>query len=210
MDNMDNKNNNDEFMNSEKKIINRMKRAKVLSAIAFLAILFCGTYFVTDYFNNKDSKIVAEGEEDKVVLNQTPNSLDDDTVIILKTKDIVDSEKKISELKTELKLKGDVTKETLTKALEPQGYKIGEIKEEQIVFNRQSEHVLLANKFYLGEKDGNLAIYKTNEVGEPKDIYTDATPINILPEKNQESLKNLEIYYDTEEEARMMLTAYTS
>lgn len=208
MANIDNENN--EKLNNEKKAVDKVKRAKLLSIIAFLAILFCSTYFITDYFNDPNKRKVEVEEEDKVVLNQTPQVLKDDTIIILKTKDNIDGEKKLLELKSELKLTGDVTKEILAKALEVQGYKLGEIKEDKIVFSRNSEHVLIANKFYIGEKDGNLAIFKTNEAGEPQSIYVDGTPINILPEKNQQSLKNFEVYYDSEEEAHMMLTAYTS
>lgn len=208
MANIDNENN--EKLNNEKKAVDKVKRAKLLSIIAFLAILFCSTYFITDYFNDPNKRKVEVEEEDKVVLNQTPQVLKDDTIIILKTKDNIDGEKKLLELKSELKLTGDVTKEILAKALEAQGYKLGEIKEDKIVFSRNSEHVLIANKFYIGEKDGNLAIFKTNEAGEPQSIYVDGTPINILPEKNQQSLKNFEVYYDSEEEAHMMLTAYTS
>lgn len=212
MDNMENENmeNDNGFNNNDNKIIDKKKMARVLSSIAFLAILFCGAYFITDYFNNIDRRVDIEDGSEKVVLNQTPQALKDDTIIVLKTKDNLDSEKTLSQLKVELSLTGDVTKESLEKALKSDGYTIGEIKEDKLVFNRESKHVLLPNKFYLGEKDGMLAIYKTNDTGEPKDIYVDKAPINILPEVNQESLKNFEKYYDTEEEAHMMLTAYTS
>lgn len=213
MDNMENENkeNDNKLNNNENKIIDRKRMAKVLSAIAFLAILFCGSYFITDYFNDPSNRKVEEEDgSEKLVLNQTPQALKDETVIVLKTKDKVDSEKTLKQLKIELSLSGDVTKESLEKALESEGYSIGEIKADKLVFNRGSEHVLLPNKFYLGEKDGMLAIYKTSETGEPKEIYIDKAPINILPEMSQESLKNFEKYYETEEEAHMMLTAYTS
>lgn len=208
MDNMENR--NDEFNNNEKKTVDRNKMAKVLSAIAFLAILFCGTYFITDYVNNSNRKIIEDEGGEKVVLNQTPQALKDDTIVTLKTKEKLDSEKKLLELKVELQLTGSVTKESLEKALASKGYKIDKIEEEKLVFKRQSEHVLIPNKFYLGEKDGKLAVFKTNEDGEPMDIYIDKAPINILPEGTQQSLKNFEKYYDTEEEAHMKLTAYTS
>lgn len=208
MDNMENK--NDEFNNNEKKPVDRNKMAKVLSAIAFLAILFCGVYFITDYVNSPNGKVVEDEGGDKFVLSQTPQALKDDIIVTLKTKEKLDSEKKLSELKVELQLTGSVTKESLEKALLSKGYKIYEIAEEKLVFKRQSEHVLIPNKFYLGEKDGKLAVFKTNEDGEAKDIYVDKAPINILPEGTQQSLKNFEKYYDTEEEAHMKLTAYTS
>lgn len=208
MDNMENR--NDEFNNNEKKPVDRNKMAKVLSAITFLAILFCGTYFITDYVNNSNGKVVEDDGEEKVVLNQTPQALKDDTVVTLKTKEKLDSEKKLLELKVELQLTGSVTKESLEKALASKGYKIDKIEEEKLVFKRQSEHVLIPNKFYLGEKDGNLAVFETNKDGEPKDIYVDKAPMNILPEATQQSLRNFEKYYDTEDEARINLTAYTS
>lgn len=201
-------NSNDEF-NNDKKPVDKRKMAKVLSSITFLALLFCGTYFITDYLNNL-SKINNENGGEQIVINQNIEVIKDDTVIMLKTKENIDSEKKISELKIELGLTGDVTKDSLENALKSKGYSLGEIKDNSLVFNRQSEHVLVGNKFYLGEKEGKLAIYKTSDSGEPTEIYVDKTPINILPEENQEALKNFEKYYDTEEEAHMRLTAYTS
>lgn len=226
MDNMENKNNNNEneikdneISNNKNKLIEKREMVKILLGIAFLAILFCGTYFITGYFNNPNinnpnitnsNELVIEDGGEKVVLNQTPQALEDNMVVVLKTKENIDSEKTVAQLKAELSLTGEVTKESLSKVLESEGYELGEIKSDKLVFNRESEHVLVPNKFYLGEKDGMLAIYKTSENGEPKDIYVDKAPINILPEVNQESLKNFEKYYDTEEEAHMMLTAYTS
>lgn len=221
MDNMENKNKNNEneikdneISNNKNKLIEKREMVKILLGIAFLAILFCGTYFITGYFNNPNrnnsNELVIEEGGEKVVLNQTLQPLEDNMVVVLKTKENIDSEKMVAQLKAELSLTGEVTKESLSKALESEGYELEEIKSDKLVFNRESEHVLVPNKFYLGEKDGMLAIYKTSETGEPKDIYVDKAPINILPEVNQESLKNFEKYYDTEEEAHMMLTAYTS
>ena len=201
-------NSNDEF-NNDKKPVDKRKMAKVLSSITFLALLFCGTYFITDYLNNL-SKINDENGGEQIVVNQNIQVIKDDTIIMLKTKENIDSEKKMSELKIELGLTGDVTKDSLENALKSKGYSLGEIKDNSLVFNRQSEYVLVGNKFYLGEKEGKLAIYKANDSGEPTEISVHKTPINILPEENQEALKNFEKYYDTEEEAHMRLTAYTS
>lgn len=209
MDNIENiENTENELKNDDKKPTDKNKMAKVLSIIAFLAILFLGTYFITEYANSLNRS--TPEEEGTVVLNQNLQELKDDTVVVLKTKEVVDSEKKISELKVQLNLKGIVTKESLEKSLEGEGYKLGESKGEMIVFTRESDHVLIPNKFYLGEKNGMIAIFETDEQGRPKDIYVDKAPINILPLANQQSLKNFEKYYDTEDEAHMRLTAYTS
>lgn len=107
MDNMENENkeNDNKLNNNENKIIDRKRMAKVLSAIAFLAILFCGSYFITDYFNDPSNRKVEEEDgSEKLVLNQTPQALKDETVIVLKTKDKVDSEKTLKQLKIELSL----------------------------------------------------------------------------------------------------------
>lgn len=209
MENKNNEVNNNEFNDNEKKVVDKNKMAKVLSAIAFLAILFCGTYFITDYIIiSKDKK--NQGEEDSVVLNQNLQALEDDTVVVLKTKNIIDSEKKLSELKDDLELTGRVTKESLVKALENNLYKIDKIDGDKLVFNRNVEHILIPNKFYLGEKDGLLAIYETNKFGTAKDIYIDKTPIDALMEEQQEVLRTFKKYYDTEENARIQLTAYSS
>ena len=212
MDNIENtenvENTENELKNDDKKPVDKNKMAKVLSIIAFLAILFLGTYFITEYANSLNRS--TPEEEGTVVLNQNLQELKDDIVVVLKTKEVVDSEKKLSELKVQLNLKGIVTKESLEKSLEGEGYKLGESKGEMLVFIRESDRLLIPNKFYLGEKNGMMAIFETDEQGRAKDIYVDKAPINILPLENQQSLKNFEKYYDTADEAHMKLTAYTS
>lgn len=198
-----------EVNDNEEKLVDKKKMAKVLSTTAFLAILFCGIYFITDYIKTAKENTIGN-EDEQLVLNQGFQVLKDETIIVLKTKNVIDSEKNISELKEILELTGDVTKESLEKALGSNGYKIGEIDGKKIVFNRQSEQILIPNKFYLGEKYGMLAIYETNELGTPKDIYIDKTPIDVLMEEQQETLKTFKKYYDTEEEARIQLTSYSS
>ncbi|MGL5085021.1 MAG: hypothetical protein ACRC68_04775, partial [Clostridium sp.] len=195
--------------NNEKKV-NKKKMVKVLSAIGFLAILFSGTYLITDYISNPNKNESVEDGSEKVVVNQNPQELDNSMVVVLKTKNIVDSENKLEDLKNQLGISGAVTKNSLAKALESKGYKLGDDSEEKLVFNRENKNKLIPNKYYLGELDGMITIFKTNDSGEPIKVHGEDSPVNILPAVNQEEIRNFERSYDTEDEALIWLSAYTS
>lgn len=200
----------DNMENNNKKTVNKKKMVKVLSAIGFLAILFSGTYLITDYISNPNNRESYEDGGDKVVLNQNPQELGDGTIVVLKTKNIVDSENKLSELKSELGISGAVTKDSLSKALDSKGYKLDESTDKSLVFNREITNKLIPNKYYLGESQGMIAIFKTNDKSEAEMIHSENVPLNILPTLNQEEIRNFEKCYDTEDDALMWLSAYTS
>ena len=75
--------------------------------------------------------------------------------------------------------------------------------------------VLQPNKYYLGEKDGYFAIYKTDDSGnltieESEDVYTNNRPISFLHGDDLEAIKNFKYSYDTKEEAIEKLSAFIS
>ena len=73
--------------------------------------------------------------------------------------------------------------------------------------------ILEKNKYYIGEKDGYIAIFKTGEDGrafieKPEDVST--KKIEDLPEVDRNKIKNFEKKYDTREECEENITNYIS
>ena len=91
-----------------------------------------------------------------------------------------------------------------------------ELQDEKVVFSKDgTTNVLQPNKYYIGEKDGYFAIYKTDSEGNltienEDDVYRDSRSINFLQGEDLEDIKNLKHCYDTKDEAIEKLTAYIS
>ena len=188
---------------------NKKKIGIAISAITVLVICFCISYFVTDYMRNQEkARIKEEQEEEKTVYNQLSKVVKDSATVILKTEDKIDTEEQMSALKERLNLTGDVTKEMLSEVLGKQGYKIDEMSDMKYIFKRSEEdsNNVEPNKFFIGEKDGFLAVYKSDESGKlaitsEKDVFRDKKRLKDLPEREQNKIKNFEFMYDTREKA---------
>ena len=73
--------------------------------------------------------------------------------------------------------------------------------------------ILEAGKYYIGEKDGYIAIFKAGEDGrpfieKPEDVST--KKIEDLPEVDRSKISNFEKKYDTREECEENITNYIS
>ena len=193
----------------EKKKVNKKKMGIVVSAITILAICFCVSYFITDYMRNPNrERVEVTNEEEKTVYNQVSKVIKDNATIILKTGDKIDTEEQMTALKERLNLIGDITKEILSEELAKQGYKIEEMSDLKYTFLRAEEdsNKVEPNKFFIGEKDGFLAVYKSDENGKltitaEKDVFRDNKRVKDLPEREQDKIKNFQFIYDSREKA---------
>ena len=73
----------------------------------------------------------------------------------------------------------------------------------------------MKNKYYLGEKDGYFAIYKSDENGkvfieDESDVYRSSKMVNTIPKDDQEAIKSFKFGYDTKDEAKEILSGYIS
>lgn len=212
--------NNDFFDNKNKEIENNEKytnkKISLLSAIIVLALIvsFFGSYFLTDRLTNP-KYTESNNENEKTVYNNT-KALDDNMIVVLMNEGIVEKEQSILEFKKENAISSDVNQQFIVNFFEANGYNLETLEDEKAVFIKDgTTSVLQPNKYYIGEKDGYFAIYKTDADGNltiesEDDIYNNSRPISFLKGEDLEEIKNFGHCYDTKDEAIEKLTAYIS
>lgn len=202
-----------ELIGKQKKHLN--KKISILSGIIVLAVVICffGTYFFTGKLLNKDN--LNNQNDDKTVYNNS-NVLDDGIIVILMNQGVVEKEQSISDFKKENSIVNDINEQFLVNFYEANGYNLESLEDSKLVFVKDgTTSVLLPNKYYLGEKDGYFAIYKTDNSGVPKiesedDVYSNSRSISFLKGEDLEAIKNFKYCYDTKDEAIEKLTAFIS
>lgn len=207
-------NSNEKEINNENKYTN--KKLAIISGIIVTALVisFFGSYFITNRLTNpKYAKNTTE--EDKTVYNNT-KALDDDMILILMNEGVIEKEQSILEFKKENFISSDISQQFIVNFFEANGYNLEELQDEKVVFSKDgTTNVLQPNKYYIGEKDGYFAIYKTDSEGNltienEDDVYRDSRSIDFLQGEDLEDIKNLKHCYDTKDEAIEKLTAYIS
>ena len=211
MDNINNMNNNSPKENLNKK----QKSAIIVALVTLLAITFCASYFITNYLINKNNKQNVEVQNENVFSNN--EYLNDSIFITLKTNDNVDMVDNLLNIKKKLNLKDKLTEEELSLELSKDGYKLSEKNEEKLTYTRDKairSDVFEANKYYLGEENGYISIFKTDESGNviesEKKVYSDSKPIVNLPETDQTYIKDHKFSFDSKEEALQKLSEMIS
>ena len=205
---------NSKFKNNEDKYIN--KKLAIISGVIVFAIVGCffATYFITDRLTNP-KYVKNNGEEEKTVYNNT-KALDDNMVLILMNEGVVEKEQSISEFKKENFITSEISQQFIVNFFEANGYNLEELQDEKVVFNKDgATSVLQPNKYYIGEKDGYFAIYKTDADGKltienEDDVYRNSRPISFLKGEDLDEIKKMKNCYDTKDEAIEKLTAYIS
>ena len=192
-------------------MITNKKKLFVISliAVAFL-FTFVISYEVSYRIVTKNNKSTASSKVEKI-------NLSDDTVVVLKSKKdsgyITDKIYTVKELKNIYKLKSNITEDDLKNLFGKQDYNISENTQVRLVFNKNSNS-FIPNKYYIGEKNGYLAIYKSNDKGElfieneSSDIYVNQKKVDTLDDISKRKIKNFEKYYDTKDEAEEEITEY--
>lgn len=204
------------FHNNEEKKIRKIKRAaSALWITALFVIVSCASYLITDRLTNpkyNEGSNVAN-EEEKVVYNNT-KALDDDMVIRLMNNGQLESEESIAEFKSNNGISTDISEQFIVNFYLTEGYEIIALNDNSIEFSKINETVTLEpNKYYIGEKDGYLAIYKTDQNGkafieDEQDIFS--MPLKSIHPSVQEEIKGFKHVYNTKEEARIGISEYAS
>lgn len=205
---------NNKDLHSEKKYTN--KKLSLLSTVIVLALVvsFFGSYFITDRLTNSK---YTEGNDEayKTVYNNT-KALDDNMILVLINEGVIEKQQSISEFKKENSIVTDINEQFIVNFFESNGYNLESLEDEKVVFVKDgTTSVLKPNKYYIGEKDGYFAIYKTDDKGNlsiesDDDVFRNNRTISFLKGKDLEEIKNFKHYYDTKEEAIEKLTAYIS
>lgn len=197
-------------------------KKKIFAGMAgMLAVVFAATYFLSDkYFKNKADNFINQSVEtpsdNKTAENLVnENELKDETKICLYTGDIKEDELSLKELKDQLGLEKNISEDELSETLKEQGYFLAVTGEDELTYKRDPSQSVKPDKYYIGEKDGYFAIYKTDEKGNliienSEDVYEDCRKVSTLNEEEASNIKNLKLEYDTKDEAEEDLSEYLS
>lgn len=204
--------NEKEYNNVEKNEKKKRIRNKVTLFIVLLIVCFFSTYFIVDRLTNSKNKDVNDNQSKTTVYNT--NSLSDDMKIILKVDGIVETSETLKEFKLDNNI-DNVNEQFLVDYYASKGYSVESLSEKKVVLNKDEEVILEPNKYYLGEKDGYFAIYKSDENGkvfieDESDIYRSSKMVNTIPKDDQEAIKSFKFGYDTKDEAKEILSGYIS
>ena len=197
-----------------KKLI-RDNKFKPVLGIILAVIVFSGVYLGSYYYNlGKIAKVNANVEQTNA---EDTNVLKDDIVIMFMKKNQQNIEEiyyqvTVSELKERLKL-DKVSEKELETMLKEKGYSKVKSEDNKIIFTKEEGTGLTPNKYYLGDKDGNIAIFKTDENGKafiekPSDVSV--KKLYSLPKMDSDIIKSFGRQFDTREECEEELSAYVS
>ncbi len=205
--------NEKEYNNVEKNEKKKRIRNKVTLFIVLLIVCFFSSYFIVDRLTNSKNKDVNDNQSKTIVYNNT-NSLSDDMKIILKVDGIVETSETLKEFKLDNNI-DNVNEQFLVDYYASKGYSVESLSEKKVVLNKDEEVILEPNKYYLGEKDGYFAIYKSDENGkvfieDESDVYRSSKMVNTIPKDDQEAIKSFKFGYDTKDEAKEILSGYIS
>ncbi|MGN2368859.1 hypothetical protein ACTFJW_02220 [Clostridium cagae] len=180
------------------------KKKLSVICILMLAIIFSLTYYLVD--KSVNNKNLLQTSQEKVNTDVEINKLEDSVKVVLFAGDKKESDMTVAQIKQQLNIDGDLTKEELIKILKNSGYALDLTSNSQIMFKRDTSNALEPNKYYIGEKDGYLAIYQTDEKGNAsiknsEDVFLDNKPIENLRDVDKSKIKNFELEYNTKDEA---------
>ncbi len=188
------------------------KKKMVLLSVALGILVFSGSYMVS-YFYNKE-KI---SETNAVIENEKSSLILKDNYKIVLTKRtvsdeiIVESNIEVKEIKKELNIK-EINVEQVVDLYKGKGYSVASTDDYQMVFER-AVGTLEPNKYYIGDKDGYIAIYKSDINGIPviesEDDITERE-VGLLMEIDQNMIRNYEMVFDTKEECEEALSNFIS
>ena len=192
------------------------KKISILAGIIVFAVVvsFFGAYIISDRLINP--KYSQEKEDDEKTVYNNSKILSDDMMVVLMNEGVVEKEQSILEFKKENSIVSDINQQFVVNFYEANGYNLESLEDDKVVFVKEgTTSVLQPNKYYLGEKDGYFAIYKTDDSGnltieESEDVYTNNRPISFLHGDDLEAIKNFKYSYDTKEEAIEKLSAFIS
>lgn len=173
-----------------------------------LALIFSITYYFSEkYISNKNAK------NNPVSSSEINNKLNDNIRIYLYAGEKKEKELTLSELKKELNIDKNLTETELSKALKDKGYVLEVESNGEMTYKRDASKAVKPNKYYIGEKDGFLAIYKTDDNGtlsieNSQDVYTNSKKVDNLSEIDKDKIKNFELEYNSKDDAEESLSEF--
>ena len=188
------------------------KRKLFIFITISLALIFTLTYCIADIYMMKKK---AEKENTAVATQNTEKNIADDMKICLMSGDNTDEELSLKDLREKYNLDSALTINKLCSALKEIGYELEDAGESELTFKREASKSVNPNKYYIGEKEGYLAIYKSDDNGnlfieKDSDVYKDHKKVEMLPEDDKIKISSFELEYDTKENAEEDLSEFLS
>lgn len=181
-------------------------KKKLFIGVLILISLFTVSAFVfSTYFNNKEIEVEEENREALAAKEEEP--LDNNILITLFKGDIKESSKTLGKLKSDLGTSEELNQKQLTDLLANKGYELDGIYDKELVYKRSIENSIEPNIYYIGESDGCIAIYSSDEDGnltitDPmNDIFREGKKFKDLTKNDQEMIRNNELKCKTKDEA---------
>lgn len=188
------------------------KKNIALLSIALGALFFAGSYTVSYFYNREkihEANAGIENEKQSIVLKDsykivlTKRTVDDDI--------IVENNLDVKTIKKELDVR-ELNVEQVVELYKQKGYSVSSTDDYQMIFER-AVGTLEPNKYYIGDKDGYIAIYKSDVNGIPvienEDDITQRE-VSLLMEIDQNMIRNYEMVFDTKEECEEALSNFIS
>lgn len=188
------------------------KKNIALLSIALGALFFAGSYTVSYFYNREkihEANAEIENEKQSIVLKDsykivlTKRTVDDDI--------IVENNLDVKTIKKELDVR-ELNVEQVVEFYKQKGYSVSSTDDYQMIFER-AVGTLEPNKYYIGDKDGYIAIYKSDVNGIPvienEDDITQRE-VSLLMEIDQNMIRNYEMVFDTKEECEEALSNFIS
>ncbi|MBE6062900.1 MAG: hypothetical protein E7207_04910 [Clostridium butyricum] len=178
-----------------------------------LAIIFTLTYFIADKYIMKNKNI--KNNNTTVAAQNTEKNISADTKICLVSGEQTDEELTLNELKHKFNLDSDLTISKLCSALSEIGYEFDNENDSELIFKRDNCKKVNPNKYYIGEKEGFLAIYKSDEKGnlfieKDSDVYRQNKKVEMLPKHDKDKISSFQLEYDNKDDAEEDLTEFLS
>lgn len=176
----------------------RVNKKKFITISAFLIVgLFFSTYYIVNKkIEQRDLKYLNTLAEETNA-NKSNEILKNDLKVSFYTDNTKDKVTTIKALIDEYKIdKNNMTENELAKAVSKDGYKLSSRSSEGIIFKRDAKDSLEKNTYYIGEKDGYLAIYKTDDNGNLNihKVYSDDISIDNFMEVDANKIKNYKYF----------------
>ena len=187
-----------------------LSRKVILSVLSIICV-FLISFMATDlYIKSKNDNEYGSKEFVENGLNN--KYLNENMKVVLQKNGSKEAEKTLDEVIDEYGLEGSITQNELTEVLAQYGYKFDVSIEDEIYYKKDSKAGFKPNKYYIGECEGYLAIYKSNNKGEleiedeENDVYRNGVKLSDLKPLDQQAIKKYEYVYDTKEDAALDLT----
>ncbi|SFU38264.1 hypothetical protein SAMN04487886_10169 [Clostridium sp. DSM 8431] len=182
-----------------------IKRKLFVSVIILISLFTVSFFLFSTYLDNKRIEIEEEDKEALAIKEEEP--LDNSILITLFKGDTKESSKALGELKKEFQISEDLNQKELTEFLSSKGYALDGVYDKELVYKRSTENSIEPNIYYIGEADGCIAIYSSDEEGNltitdpTNDIFREGKKFKDLTKNDQEMIKNNELKCKSKDEA---------